>query len=194
MRLNFLLAVVIIAALGAGGFFTVNYFRQSNEAKRLEQQSAQAEKAVRDLTASSRSLETEIEKIKIDQASVQDAIAAERLTFAAKPGSNEIIRNVMELGTKTGTSVIPLSASDWAKVKILRSDYEVFRISFKIEGNEQDTIGFVRSLQDLYPTLVIESLRISTPNATQGPDSKTEPAAPPDGKLHADLGIAVYAE
>ena len=178
MRYTFLIAVVIVAALIVSGFFIINYFKQSSTADELEEQIATSNNEIQELAISSQSLATEIDDLKINQTSIQNAIEAENVIIAYKTNANEIIRDVMELGLKNGTSVIPLSNSDWTKVKIQQSDYEVSKLNLTIGGSEYSIINFIRGLQDLYPTLVIENIRI-------GPST--------DDQLISNLGIAIYS-
>jgi len=193
MRLNFLLAVVIIAALITSGFFIINYFKKSTTVDELEEQIATSNEEIQELTISKQSLATEIDDLKINQTTIQDAIIAENLTIAFKINSNEIIRNVMELGLENRTSVIPLSNSGWVKVKIQQGDYQVLTLTLTVEGNEPNVINFIRGLEDLYPTLVIESLRISIPITPQTSDSGTPDQTATDGRFYSNLGIAIYS-
>ena len=191
MRLNFLLLFVIIAALGVSGFFLVNYFKHAKSVDNLSEQIAISNKEIQRLRTSNQSLEAEIESIKINQASIQDAITSDNLIITTKPNSNEIIRDVMKLAGKNGTSIIPLSTSDWVKQKIIQGDYQVLKITFNIQGTEQSVINFMRGLQDLYPTLVIENIRIITSDPTY--DTGT-PTSSTIGRLYSRFSIALYAK
>ena len=190
MRLNFLLVVLIIAALGASGFFVINYFNQSTSAQDLEKQIETTNTKIQELTASNESLAAEIENLKAAQSEVQTALESQSPVVIDKPDSTEVIRSVMELGLNNGTTIIPLSTSDWAKVKILQGDYQVFRMNFKIEGTERNVIDFVRALQDLYPVLVIESFSISAAGTGETSGGTSTPA---EVQFSSNLIISVYA-
>ena len=191
MRLNLVLSLVIIAALGVSGFSLVNYFRQDKSVDNLVEQIATSNKEIQRLRTSSQSLEAEIESIKINQASIEDAITSDNLTITTKPNSNEIIRDVMKLAGRNGTSIIPLSTSDWAKRKILQGDYQVLKITFNIEGTEQSVISFMRGLQDLYPTLIIENIRIIASDPTDSSETSTSYTI---DRLYSEFSIALYAK
>jgi hypothetical protein len=99
----------------------------------------------------------------------------------------------MELGLRNGTNVIPLSNSGWVDVKIQQVDYHELTLTLTVEARQQNIINFVRGLQDLYPTLVIENIRISVPMVAQTPDSGIPGETTTDDRIQSNITIAIYA-
>lgn len=194
MRQNLLLAIVIIAALIASGFFVINYFKKSTTLDEIEEQIADSNEEIQELTISNESLATEIDDIKSEQTIIQDAMAVETSNNVSQINSNEIIRNIMELGLKNGTSIIPLSNSGWLIVKIEQSDYQILKLNLSIEGNERSIINFIKGLQGLYPTLVIETFQIKTLIDIQTTDSETTNQTSSDDRLYSNLSVVIYSK
>jgi len=193
MRLNFILVAVIIAALIASGFFIFRYFNKSSKIEELEVQIATSNKQIQELTLSSETLAKEIVDLRIIQTTLQDAIMAENPSISVNTNPNEVIRNIMELGLKHKTNVIPLLNSGWTKEEILQGDYRVLRLNLTVGSSEDSIINFVNDLQDLYPTLVIESLRIRTLITTNTSDSGTLNETAIDDITQSIINIAIYS-
>jgi cell division protein FtsB len=193
MRLNFIIVVVIIAALIAGGYFGINYYRKSTTTNELQEQIDVSEQQIQALIISSENLAKEIDDLKNEQATIQDAITAKNTNIPLMTNSNEVIRNIMELGLRNGTNVIPLSNSGWVDVKIQQVDYHALTLTLTVEARQQNIINFVRGLQDLYPTLVIENIRISVPMVAQTPDSGIPGETTTDDRIQSNITIAIYA-
>jgi Tfp pilus assembly protein PilO len=193
MRLNFIIVVVIIAALIAGGYFGINYYRKSTTTNELQEQIDVSEQQIQALIISSENLAKEIDNLKNEQATIQDAITAKNTNIPLMTNSNEVIRNIMELGLRNGTNVIPLSNSGWVDVKIQQVDYHELTLTLTVEARQQNIINFVRGLQDLYPTLVIENIRISVPMVAQTPDSGIPGETTTDDRIQSNITIAIYA-
>lgn len=189
MRQNFLLVVVIIAALIASVFFIINYFKKSTELEGLEEQIAASNIQIQELIISSETLAEEIDDLKVDQATLQNAIIEENSSVTLITDPNEVIRDIMELGLKHGISIIPLSNSGWTDAQISQSEYRVFKLNFTVESSELSIINFLRGLQDLYPTLVIESLWIGTLTS----DSELPNGAGTVGITQSKISIAIYS-
>lgn len=193
MRQNFLLVVVIIAALIASVFFIINYFKKSTELEGLEEQIAASNIQIQELIISSETLAEEIDDLKVDQATLQNAIIEENSSVTLITDPNEVIRDIMELGLKHGISIIPLSNSGWNDAQISQSEYRVFKLDFTVESSELSIINFIRGLQDLYPTLVIESLSIGTRITTQTSDSEIPNGVNTDDITQSKITIAIYS-
>ena len=193
MRLNFILVAVIIAALIASGFFIFRYFNKSSKIEELEVQIATSNKQIQELTLSSETLAKEIVDLRIIQTTLQDAIMAENPSISVNTNPNEVIRNIMELGLKHRTSVIPLLNSGWTEERASQGDYQVLRINLTVGSSEDSIINFVNDLQDLYPTLVIESLRIRTLITTNTSDSGTLNETAIDDITQSIINIAIYS-
>ena len=194
MRLNFMLVVVIVVALIASGFFFFNYLKKSTTVEELEEQIANSNKEIQELTISNETLAKEIDDIDTSQTAIQDAIIAENSNNTLITNSNEVIRDIMELGLKNGTSVIPLSNSGWTDAQIPQSDYQVLKLNLTIAAKEHSIINFVRDLQDLYPTLVIETLAINTLVTTQTSDSGIPNETATNDGIQSNITIAIYSK
>jgi Tfp pilus assembly protein PilO len=194
MRLNFIVVLFIIAALGASGFFAVNYFRDTTSADSLESDIEATNTKVEEMNASTQSLEAEIEALKTSQAEVEATLTSESPVPVEKPDSTEVIRTVMLLGIKHHLTIIPLSTSDWGSAKVGQGSYQVFKMNFKIEGTEKQLVDFVRELPTLYPVLVIESFNIgASGGGTSGATPTPTPTPAPESQYSSNLNIAVYA-
>jgi len=193
MRLNFLLVVVIIAALIASGFFILNYFKKSTALEELEEKIDVSKIQIQELTLSSETLTEEIDDLKVDQTTLQNAIIEENSSITVITNPNEVIRDIMELSLKHGISIIPLGNLGWTDVQISQNEYRVLNLNFTVESSELSIINFVRGLQDLYPTLVIESLSIGTLVATQTSDAEIPDGANTDGIIQSKINIAIYS-
>jgi hypothetical protein len=98
----------------------------------------------------------------------------------------------MELGLKNGTNIIPLSNSDWSEEKIHSGDYLVLKLTITIEGKEHNILNFIKGLQDLYPTLVIENLQILTIDANTS-DSTNSNQTVNNDRFTSNLSVVIYS-
>lgn len=193
MRPNLIFIVLIIAALIASGFFVINYFKKSTTAAELGEQIVNANIKIQEFTISSENLSKEMDDLKIRQTTIKNTIISENTSIPSMTNSNEVIRNIMKLGLRNDTNVIPLKNSGWADLKIPQGNYQVLKLNLTIEAMEYNIINFVRGLQDLYPTLVIESLRIHPPVTIQTADSGIPNETATNEKIQSNLVIAIYS-
>ena len=177
MRLKITIVIIIIAALLASGYFIRDYLNQSAAADTLNAQLAATNLKIQQLTASSQTMTLQAGKTKASQAAVQASIATESLSVPTKVNTNIIVRDVLDTGEINQVTVIPLSTSDWARVKILQGDYWLFTMSLSLTGREQGLVYFINDMRSLYPTMIINGLSISGP----GPDA-----------IKASMSIGIY--
>ena len=195
MRMKTLAIILVVAIVIAAGYFALGYFRQSSTANDLEQGIASSNEQLQKLKTANLSLIAETNALKLSQEDTKSALTAENLVAASSLSSKDIIRSISNLGLKDKMSVS--GTSDWTNTQIQRADYRVFKTTITLNGSEQELVDFVGALQKLYPTLVIDSIRMEAPGttpATTTGTTGTTPATTAPSSYRATLGIAIYGK
>ena len=192
MVLRGLLAIGVIAALVASGFFYKDSLDQNKRVDSISAQIKNSTNMVTVVTNQTKATQVEVSDFTKSLADAQAAIAAEKEKMPVKMNSNEIVRKVMLTGGTANVTVIPLSTDEWAAAKVDKGSYFVFKMNIEISGEQEQVVEFIKRLQsDLYPTLVIESVNIKKNLPPASPVATPIPVT--TGGITAELRLAVYA-
>jgi hypothetical protein len=205
MNIRNLIALLIIVALGFGGFFLKDYFNQASEADAIVAQIKNTNQTVSTVSGQTKSLESEMADLGKRANEIQMAINTEDRKIPARFNSNEAVKSILLMGQMRELKVIPLSTQDWTPVKIDKHTYQVFKMTAEVIGLQERLVDFVKELQgSLYETLVIENLSITKPVPTPTPtsqfvDEMATPTPTPTviedtGMVKGKVQIAIYAK
>jgi Tfp pilus assembly protein PilO len=202
MREKTILAFIIIAALVAGGVFINGYFNQSAAADELANKVQNETNNLNTITGANQKLNQEIININNQTAQATQDMANESKAIPVKMNSNEIVRKVLDKGKDNAVNVIPLSTEDWSTLKLGKHNYQVFKMTVEVNGDQDKLISFVRDLQGLYDTITIDnasftkSVTSPTPTAASPTPSETpSPSATPASIVDTSItiGLSIYA-
>jgi hypothetical protein len=190
--LKVILYILIVAAVVDAGIFLTKYFNQTYAADALAAQIQSENRNISTLADKTDELNLEIANHTADVNAVLSTIENEKVIIPAKTNTNDIVKTILNTGLENNVSVIPLSTRDWSTVKTGGNDYQVFVMSFAVEGQDRDVVQFVRAVQDLYSTLVLENIvwnSIETPTA-----AADTPVFPGTDWIRVNLVLAIYAK
>jgi hypothetical protein len=197
MTIKNLTYFMIIGALLVGGLFVNDYFNQSSAAQALTSQIQSQNQALSTLSSQTMELNTEIANDNQNVNKILNAIDNESSAIpSGKINSNDIVKAILNQSLYNFVSVVPLSTQDWSSIKTNGNDYQVFKMSLKVVGSQENVVQFIRQLPQLYNTLVIGSISLSkvtetpTPAATDTPDVTPAPV----DHIEADLTLAIYTK
>jgi hypothetical protein len=201
MKEKTILALVIVVALIAGGVFLNGYFNQSAAADDLAVKVQNDSKNLATVNGANQKLNQEIATINNQTAQAMQDLENEGKVMPARVNSNEIVRSVLDTGRDNSVTVIPLSTDDWSTLKIGKHDYQVFKMTVEVNGDQDNLIKFVKSIQDLYDTITIESASftktITTPTPTETvtptPTPTATPTPTPVVSTSITVDLSVYA-
>ncbi len=191
--LKIIMAIVIVAALAVGAVFINDYFDKADRAEALAQQIQTDSNNLSTLSVRTREMNDEIQETTEKTNQVLDDLADASRAVPEAINPNIIINGLLVLGQSHEVTVIPLSAQPWSGVKIGNNEYQVFRMSLEIYGEYEDTVQFIKELNDLYETLAVESLSLEKSLETPEPDPETGEEQDPFTVITANLRLAVYA-
>jgi hypothetical protein len=190
--LKVILYILIIAAVIDAGIFLTKYFNQTYAADALSAQIQSENRNISTLTDKTSELNLEIANHTADVNAVLSTIENERVIIPAKSNTNEIVKTILNTGLENNVSVIPLSTRDWSTVKTNGNDYQVFVMTFEVEGQDPNVVQFVRAVQDLYSTLVLENI---VWNSVEPPaESADMPVSSGLDLIRVNLVLAIYAK
>ena len=190
--LKVILYILIIAAVIDAGIFLTKYFNQTYAADALAAQIQSENRNISTLTEKTSELNLEIANHTADVSAVLNAIENEKVIIPAKTNTNEIVKTILNTGLKNNVSVIPLSTRDWSTVRTGGNDYQVFVMSFEVDGRDQDVVQFVRAVQELYSTLVLENIVWNS--IDQPAVSADIPVSSESDMIRVNLVLAIYAK
>jgi Tfp pilus assembly protein PilO len=190
--LKVILYILIIAAVIDAGIFLTKYFNQTYAADALAAQIQSENRNISTLTEKTSELNLEIANHTADVSAVLNAIENEKVIIPAKTNTNEIVKTILNTGLKNNVSVIPLSTRDWSTVRTGGNDYQVFVMSFEVDGGDQDVVQFVRAVQELYSTLVLENIVWNS--IDQPAVSADMPVSSGSDMIRVNLVLAIYAK
>ena len=164
MLLKIGLAILIIVAVVFGGLFFTDYLSQSSSANTLRSQIKVDNTAASATSRQNQTLQAEIDSINNTSASLLNDIADAQNVISPKTNPNEIVEDILTLGSQQLVTVIPLTTSPWAETKIGKNTYSVCKITLEVDGAQDRLVAFVRELQRLeHQPLMIENLTLSKP-------------------------------
>jgi hypothetical protein len=199
MKEKTILALIIVVALIAGGVFLNGYFNQSAAADDLAVKVQNDSKNLTTVNGTNQKLNQEISTINNQTAQAMQDLENESKVMPARVNSNEIVRSVLDTGKDSSVTVIPLSTEDWSTFKIGKHDYQVFKMTVEVNGDQDNLIKFVKSIQGLYDTITIESasftktLTTPTPTETVTPTPTATPTPTPVVSTSITVDLSVYA-
>jgi Tfp pilus assembly protein PilO len=168
MVLKFLLAIPIIAAVVAAGFFYSDYQTKTDEADTLENKLQTDLKLEQSVIDQHQILIDELSSIEKDIQDMQAEIEEAAVAIPEKMNSNDILEEVLDLGKDHMVSVLPLNSQDWSDSKIGQHTYHVFRMNLSLEGSQENIVEFLREMQSsLYPPMVLEDVSLSREMAVE---------------------------
>jgi hypothetical protein len=189
--------LMIIGALLIGGIFVNDYFNQSSSAQDLTSQIQSQNQALALLSDKTREINTEVANDSVSISQVLYTIDNTKNTMPpGKINSNEIVKAILNQGLYNLVSVVPMSTQDWSNVKTNGNDYQVFKISVKVVGSQENVVQFIRQLPQLYNTLVIGGVSLSKITETPTPTATETPDATPSlvSHIEANLTLAIYTK
>jgi hypothetical protein len=197
MMLRIILGIVIIAAVIQAGVFVSDYFNKSFAADALKSQIQNENQNMELLSAKIQELNTEIAGNTANVNKIMNAIAGESQYIPSERiNSNEMVRELLELGQKNSVSVIPLTTQDWSEVKTPENDHQVLKMTLEILGTPEHITQFVGGLPELNNTLIIESIALA-----QNIEIPAAEITPPTAanfshveQFKANIALAVYAK
>jgi hypothetical protein len=180
MVLKIGLAILIIAALVFGGLFFTNYLSQSSAADTLRSQIKTDSNSASTMSKQNQALQTEIDSVNNKSANLLNDIAGARVVIAPKTNANEIVEDILTLGSQQQVTVIPLTTNPWTGAKVGTNNYQVFRATIEVNGAQDRLVAFVRELQKLeHQPLMIENLTLNKPAPTPIPTPTPSPTTGP---------------
>jgi len=186
------LAILIIAALAFSGLFLADYLGQSSTASTLKSQIKTDSDAASTISKQNQTLQTENDAVNNTSASLLNDIAAARQVIAPKTNPNEIVEDVLTLGSQQQVTVIPLTTNPWSSAKIGKNTYSVFKMTVEVDGSQDRLVAFVRELQRLeHQPLMIENLTLNKPISTPTPTPTPSPTATP--AVDSNITVETYA-
>ncbi len=186
------LAVLIIVALVFGGLFFADYLGQSSAAGTLRSQIKTDSNAASTISKQNQTLQTEIDSINNTSANLLNDIAVARQVISPKTNPNEIVEDVLTLGSQQLVTVIPLTTNPWSTTKVGKNNYSVFKMSVEVDGAQDRLVAFVRELQRLeHQPLMIETLSLNNPGASPTPTPTPSPTATP--AVNNNITVETYA-
>jgi hypothetical protein len=187
------LGFLIIIALVIGAIFFSNYFNEKAEAQSLTSQINTDMGAVEMIKTKTNQLKAEIAEISSNIDKTKDAVSREgNLMPPKRINSNEIVREILMLGQTKDLAVIPLSTADWTSTRTAVNDFQVFKMSLGISGEQSNVISFIQDLPTLYNSLIIESIGISKPDKSQILQENQPDAEAEITQINAKLSFAIY--
>lgn len=196
MKERTILALIIVAALIAGGVFLNGYFNQSAAADDLASKVQNDSRNLTTLNGANQKLNQEVTTINNQTTQVMQDLADEDNALPASMDSNKIVRDVLDTGKDNAVTVIPLSTQDWSTLKIGKHNYQVFKMTVEVTGDQDNLIKYVKGLQGLYDTITIDNASftetITTPTPTETVNPSTTPA--PVVSTSIAVNFSVYAK
>ena len=107
MLLRFLLAILIIGALGIGGFFVKSYFDENAAGDKLQVQIQETNKSIVNSSNQMQSLKAELEAIEQNYSRTQAAIDAEKGVLPERTNPNQIVEEILLQGKIKSLRLIP---------------------------------------------------------------------------------------
>lgn len=197
MMIRIILGVAIIAAVIEAGIFLSDYFNQSFTADALNSQIESETRNLAQLLERDRELKLEIVENTTRVDTLSAAIADENKKIPnSEINPNDIIRALLTLGQNNNISIIPLTIQDWTSVTINGHDYRKLKMSLNIVGTKENIVRTITRLPELYNTLVIENIALSTVTQSPVPQTTTtqDIISSNISQIKADLSLAFYAK
>lgn len=180
MLMKTILAVLIIVVVVVGGIFFKDYFEKSSAADTLRTQIKNNNNTALTVSKSNQALQAEIDGINANAAKTLQDIDLARQVIKPKTNLNEIVLNVLTLGSQQQVTVIPISTQPWTSIKVGQHNYQVFKMTIEVDGAQDRLVSFVKELQKLeHQPLVIESLSLNKPSPTPTPTPTPSPTPTP---------------
>lgn len=172
-RMKLLVLIPIVIVLAAYAYLGIEYAGNKRARDRLVGEIGQAQEAMTEAGQVPKSLDELLSEARATLAAVQDELPDEVDTTG-------VIGSILEIASRAGLGVFPLTTSPMAAEVAGENEYQVFNLGLEVAGSYDQIVSFVADLEDGgIKGLAVQGLTLSE--------------APDGGIMTARLSLAVYA-
>ena len=183
VKSKLLISLLFFSLLLAYYFLGTDYLQQRQQHERLHAQINDATRVLAQMPQPPIDLDHQL-------AAAQDNLADVEAFFPDGVNSTRVVNAILRLSEDVGIKVIPLATRPWSVEKKGEHDYYVLYLNVSLSGSFSDLETFTARLEDgEFPTLIIESLSVNSPDRQSEEADASELAA----TVSASLDLAVYA-
>jgi hypothetical protein len=194
MMIRIILAIVIVAAVIMAGLNVNGYLSKSLARDALKEQITNANQNLKVLEENTAKIKSETDSHGSTVETARAAIAqAQTVVPAAQIDTNEIVRQILNLGQNYRVNVVPMTMQEYSGLR--DKDYECQSATLYLEasGVKVDIINFIKQLPRLYSTLVIDKMSVSRVKEPQNLPAAAAPVSNPAlERLVAYLTLVIY--